>query len=163
MAVIHGTESDDRLSGTPDRDYIGGMGGNDWLSGSAGADDLEGNKGNDTLSGGAGDDFLYGDEGNDTLFGNQGNDNFLFTSGGGKDAVMDFAVGDKLHIAEGINGTNIHTVADLIAHVEAVGPDTTVVDLGKGNSITLSEVSANDVQHHPENFFSIMHTTDLFI
>ncbi|MFB9264633.1 calcium-binding protein [Bradyrhizobium erythrophlei] len=163
MSVIRGTESNDRLDGTPDRDYIRGLGGNDWISGGAGADDVEGNKGDDTLSGGAGDDFLYGDEGNDTLFGNQGNDNFMFTSGGGKDAVMDFTVGDKLHIAEGINDTGIHTVTDLVARVEAAGPDTTVVDLGKGNSITLTNVSANDVQHHPENYFSVMHTTELFI
>ncbi|MGY3609704.1 MULTISPECIES: calcium-binding protein [unclassified Bradyrhizobium] len=162
MAVIRGTNSDDHLNGTPARDYIKGLDGNDWLSGRAGADNLEGNKGNDTLSGDEGDDFLFGDEGNDTLFGNEGNDNFFFTSGGGNDAVMDFTVGDKLHIEEGINATNIHTVADLVAHVEAAGADSAVVDLGKGNSITLSNVSANDVQQHPETYFSILHSNDLF-
>lgn len=163
MPVIRGTNSDDHLNGTPDRDYIDGQGGNDWLSGGAGADDVQGNKGNDVLSGGDGDDFLYGDEGNDNLFGNQGNDNFIFTSGGGKDTVRDFTMGDKLHVADGINNTNIHTVANVVDHVHAVGPDTTVVDLGKGNSITLSNVNANDVQHHPENYFSISHITDLLI
>ncbi|GLR89721.1 calcium-binding protein [Bradyrhizobium iriomotense] len=168
MAVIRGTNSDDHLVGTPDRDFIQGLGGNDRISGGAGADDLEGNRGDDTISGGAGDDYLFGDQGNDVLFGNQGNDNFMFTSGNGKDAVMDFAVGDKLHIEDGINHTGIHNVADLANRAESAGTNTTVVDLGEGNSITLSNVNAADVQHHPENYFSVIHTTgipstDLFI
>ncbi|WP_420969727.1 calcium-binding protein [Bradyrhizobium sp. B120] len=163
MAIIRGTNSDDHLVGTPDRDFIQGMGGNDWIAGGAGTDDLEGNQGDDTLSGNAGDDFLFGDQGNDVLFGNDGNDNFMFTSGNGKDAVMDFTLGDKLHIEEGINHTGIHTLADLVNRVEGDGSNSTVVDLGEGNSITLSNVNAADVQHHPEQYFSIIHSSDLFI
>ncbi|MEY9403459.1 Ca2+-binding RTX toxin-like protein [Bradyrhizobium japonicum] len=159
MAFIRGTNSDDHLVGTPDRDFIQGLGGNDYLAGGAGDDALEGNQGDDTISGGAGEDFLLGDQGNDVLFGNDGNDNFMFTSGNGKDAVMDFTVGDKLHIEEGINHTGIHTLADLVNRVYADGSDSSVVDLGEGNSITLSNVNAADVQHHPENYFSIFHYT----
>ncbi len=162
MAVIHGTNSDDHLSGTPERDFIQGLGGNDWIAGGAGADNLEGNQGDDTIFGNAGDDFLYGDQGNDALYGGEGNDNFVFTSGNGKDYVMDFTLGDKLYIEDGINHTGIHTLADLADRAEAAGTDTTVVDLGEGNSITLSNVNAADLQHHPENYFSIMHSTDLF-
>ncbi|MGL3111200.1 calcium-binding protein [Bradyrhizobium sp. BR 1432] len=156
MAVIRGTDSDDHLHGTPGRDFIQGLGGNDWIDGGASADSLEGNQGDDTLSGGAGDDFLFGDQGNDALFGRDGNDTFVFTSGNGKDAVMDFAVGDTLDIEAGINHTGIHTLADLANRVEADGSDSTVVDLGEGNSITLSNVNAADVQHHPEHYFSII-------
>ncbi|RXH35343.1 hemolysin-type calcium-binding protein [Bradyrhizobium nanningense] len=162
MAVFRGTNYNDHVVGTPDRDFIQGLGGNDVISGGKGDDELEGNQGNDTISGGAGDDFLYGNQGNDTLFGNHGNDNFMFTSGNGKDFVMDFTAGDRLHIEDGINHTGIHTLADLASRVEAAGSNT-IVDLGEGNSITLSNVSAGDVQHHPENYFSIMHITDHLI
>jgi Ca2+-binding RTX toxin-like protein len=156
VTLIRGTELDDHLVGTPGRDYIQGLGGNDWIAGGASADNLEGNQGDDTLSGGAGDDILFGDQGNDVLFGNDGNDDFMFTSGNGKDAVMDFTVGDRLHIEAGINHTGIHTLADLADRVEADGSGSTVVDLGEGNSITLSNVNATDVQHHPEQYFSII-------
>ncbi|ANT54781.1 MULTISPECIES: hemolysin-type calcium-binding protein [Mesorhizobium] len=164
MAIIRGTETDDHLIGTPERDYIRGLGGNDWISGAAGADSLEGNQGDDTLFGNAGDDVLFGDEGNDALYGNDGSDTFIFNSGGGKDSVGDFTVGqDKLYVAEGINDVGIHTIQDLANRVQEDGPASAVVDLGKGNSITLTNVSASDVQHHPEKYFSIIHTADLYI
>ncbi|GLR46179.1 hypothetical protein GCM10007880_66970 [Mesorhizobium amorphae] len=164
MAIIRGTESDDRLVGTPERDYIRGLGGSDIINGAEGADNLEGNQGNDTLFGNAGDDILFGDEGDDALYGNEGNDSFIFNSGGGRDSLGDFAVGqDKLYVAEGINGTSIHTITDLANRVEEAGPDSTIVDLGKGSTITLTNVSANDVQHHPEKYFSILHNADLHI
>ncbi|WP_375784999.1 calcium-binding protein [Bradyrhizobium sp. Pha-3] len=160
MAVMRGTNFNDHVVGTPDNDFIQGRGGNDLIFGGAGDDELEGNQGADTIYGGAGDDFLYGDQGNDTLVGGYGGDNFVFTSGNGNDLVMDFTVGDKLHIEDGINHTGIHTLADLTSHIEAAGPNSTVVHLGAGNSITLSNVNAGDVLHHPDNYFSIMHITD---
>jgi Ca2+-binding RTX toxin-like protein len=158
--AFRGTNTNDHIVGTADSDFIQGLGGNDLISGGGGDDELEGNQGADTIHGGAGDDFLYGGQGNDVLFGNQGNDNFMFTSGNGEDFVMDFTVGDKLNIEDGINHTGIHTLADLASHIKAAGPDTTVVDLGEGNSITLSHVNADDVLHHPDNYFSITHITD---
>jgi Ca2+-binding RTX toxin-like protein len=63
------------------------------------ADELRGNTGNDSLSGGAGNDDLYGGDGADLLDGGIGNDRFTggagadtfsFSTGWGKDFIIDF-------------------------------------------------------------------------
>jgi len=53
---------------------------NNSLTGINGNDTLHGNDGNDTLDGGAGNDDLYGGDGADT---------YLFSFGGGQDAIID--------------------------------------------------------------------------
>ena len=48
---------------------------------------------------GARADTLDGGAGNDTLSGGVGNDVFLFATGGGKDIITDFALGDLVEIS----------------------------------------------------------------
>jgi len=91
MAVIIGTNKDDKLIGTAGNDIILGLDGNDLLFGGAGNDLLLGGNGNDTLLGGDGndslcgngDDTLDGGAGNDRLHGGQGIDPALYTSATG--------------------------------------------------------------------------------
>jgi Ca2+-binding RTX toxin-like protein len=59
-----------------------------------------GNSGNNTLKGGACADLLDGNKGTDKLFGGADADIFHFTTGDGKDTVMDFELGfDKLDLS----------------------------------------------------------------
>jgi Ca2+-binding RTX toxin-like protein len=77
MAIIKGTNGDDKLIGTSGNDTIIGLDGNDLLFGGAGDDLLLGGNGDDTLLGGDGNDTLRGDNGDDTLDGGAGNDILL--------------------------------------------------------------------------------------
>ena len=75
------------------------------------ADVLHGNAGDNILKGKAGMDHLYGHKGNDRLFGGGDADWFYFSTGDGKDRVMDYVDGsDQLHL-EGWNA--ITSLADL--------------------------------------------------
>lgn len=69
---------------------------------------------------------------------------FAFHSGNGHDSVYNFhALGDKIQIDRGVNGSGITDIASLVEHVTVSGNDVTI-DLGQGNSITLVGV---DVAH----------------
>ena len=75
------------------------------------ADRLHGNTGDNDLKGLGGADYLYGHKGNDRLFGGGDADWFYFSTGDGKDRVMDYVDGsDQLHL-EGWNA--ITSLADL--------------------------------------------------
>ena len=136
--------------------------GNDTLKGSSGKDKLWGGKGHDTLKGGKGNDKLWGDRGNDTLkggkgndslWGGKGNDTFVFGKNSGKDTVHDFNVKkDTLQIAKGLNG--IKKASDVLDHATQKGKDV-VIDLGKGNKITLKDVKLADLKKHPGDHFDI--------
>lgn len=62
-------------------------------SGNALDNTLRGNGGSNTLEGLGGDDKLFGGKGNDLLHGGDGADIFVFSTGDGKDRVMDFVQG----------------------------------------------------------------------
>jgi len=108
MAVIRGTQGDDRRDNNPligededDRifglagdDFIAGRGGNDWLAGGPGADQIFGNAGNDQLVGLGNDDDLRGGVGNDTIIGHAGND--LIAGGPGNDRGFGFPGDDRI-------------------------------------------------------------------
>ena len=90
MAILHGTNGADTLTGGDGDDWLLGFGGDDYLDGGKGADVLLGGKGNDHLDGGEGadalnggddDDKLYGREGNDGLIGGKGNDKLYGNAG----------------------------------------------------------------------------------
>ena len=122
--TVHGNEGDDWLAG--DRD-------NDSVMGDAGNDTLHGGKLDDTLLGGDGDDYLYGDKNDDILTGGSGNDIFVFAADSGVDVITDFQIGqDLLHI----NLDAFTTAADVINAFSG-----SVLDLGNGNSVTLSGIS----------------------
>ncbi len=87
-----------------------------------------GNGGHDTFTGGAGDDEFTGGSGNDRLV--------IVSNTSGADTFVDFSAGDIVDVqAPGFNDFE-----DFIAHASQTGPDT-VIDLGAGNSLTLSGVA----------------------
>jgi Ca2+-binding RTX toxin-like protein len=153
--ILFGDNGDDVLSGGAGDDVLFGGKGDDVFLGGAGNDVLSGDAGSDVLLGGAGNDLLSGGAGDDVLVGGAGNDVFLFTGGGGNDVVLDFTPGeDILQISSGINGQDIHSADDLASRVTQVG-NNVVVDLGHGDSVTLVNTSSEDVQAHPDSYFTV--------
>jgi Ca2+-binding RTX toxin-like protein len=63
MALIRGTQGNDRLNGTIYADDIYGFAGNDTIRAGSGADYVEAGDGNDLLYGDAGNDWLVGGRG----------------------------------------------------------------------------------------------------
>ena len=93
---IHGGRGEDKLLGQSGSDKLSGGSNGDLLKGHQGRDLLIGNRGNDLLKGGAGKDVLDGGPGNDLLVGGGGVDTFIFK--GGNDKIIDFAIGETVHI-----------------------------------------------------------------
>ena len=103
IASINGGDGMDSIVGSARRDTIDGGAGSDVLAGGGGSDRLFGGEDSDFLFGGEKRDYLFGETGNDVLDGGLGNDllwggegydTFVFGPGGGRDRVMDFAVGE---------------------------------------------------------------------
>ncbi len=90
---------------------------------------LAGNEAANVLRGGAGDDILSGGGGADT---------FVFGNGFGRDTVSDFGRGDVIDLA-GYRLTDAPVVTDL-------GADT-LIDLGGGNTILLTDVEADQLSY----------------
>ncbi len=118
-----------------------GGAGNDVLYGSSGNDDLYGSSGDDILYGGAGNDVLYGGAGNDILWGGIGNDTFVFDLGFGNNTIYRFETSND--IIE-LNGLGVSSFAQLQGYFKQNGDDL-VIDFGDGNSITLQNVSRDDL------------------
>jgi Ca2+-binding RTX toxin-like protein len=78
--IIFDNDGAHDVNGGSQNDHLYGGGGNDTIDGKAGDDYIEGNVGNDTLIGGGG---------NDTLVGGAGTDTYKFSSGFGKDLIVD--------------------------------------------------------------------------
>ncbi len=94
---LQGGNGADRVLGGDEDDTIFGVGGADFLDGGAGDDRFLAGSENDTVSGGLGADSLSGEGGDDRLTGGGDGDFFYFTTGGGKDRVVDFEDGiDRL-------------------------------------------------------------------
>lgn len=120
-----------------------------------GSDLLSGGKGNDILYGGDGADILDGGAGNDIMAGGAGHDIFVFNGGGGNDVILDFTAGeDLLQISKHINGLNVTSPDDLASRITQVGGNV-VVDLGHGDTLTLVNVDAHDIQAHPDQYFTV--------
>jgi serralysin len=138
-------EGSDTISGGLGSDLIYGNHGGDVLLGGSDTDKIYGGQDNDTISGGAGSDTLYGNLGNDLLTGGDGFDRIYITSNGGNDTITDFTYfPDYLAIQSNINGSGIASVADVIARATQSGADV-VIDLGGGNSVTLSSYSTTSL------------------
>ncbi|HEX6929673.1 MAG TPA: calcium-binding protein [Gammaproteobacteria bacterium] len=153
--IMFGGDGKDTLVGNDGFNLLFGDKGDDVLIGGDSGNFLDGSKGKDTLIGGASDDILIGGEGKDTLYGGDGNDTFVFTSGGGRDIVMDFQEGDVLEIQRNINGLRIHDAEDLLCRIHNDHDGNAVIDLGRGDSITLVNVSAEDIHSDPDSFIRI--------
>lgn len=102
--VMHGKGGDDVMIGRGGDDVLAGGKGDDKLKGKSGADRLRGGAGDDTIEGGGGADLLVGGRGNDALTGSGGADVFVFRPGAGSDVITDFAQGQDLIKASGVDG-----------------------------------------------------------
>ncbi|ESQ89089.1 hypothetical protein ABAC460_13550 [Asticcacaulis sp. AC460] len=110
------------------------------LRGGQGLDTLIGGGGNDSLVGGAGDDWLVGGDGHDTLYGGQDSDWYLFAVNSGEDVI------------DSVEGHTFHDRIDISAYTGGVANegmltqvgDNTIIDLGGGNSITVTGTSVEN-------------------
>lgn len=139
--TLSGGAGNDTLSGGSGADEIIGGAGGDRLVGGDGADTLSGGAGNDVISGGgAGDDVLVGGDGDDSMGGDAGAD--TYTGGAGTDlfigsvadlngdVITDFSTDDRIVVVG----------SDLSASLNGVAAST-AVDLGGGNTLTLTGVT----------------------
>jgi Ca2+-binding RTX toxin-like protein len=125
-------------------DMIYGNFGGDLLSGGSGADVIYGGQDNDTMAGGSGNDYLYGNLDNDLMTGGTGADVFVFGNNQGNDTIADFDLtADFVGIISGVNG--ITSGSDAVARTSDVG-GTAVVDLGSGNTVTLTGLTTADLR-----------------
>ena len=112
------------------------------LTGNDYSHDIQGNAGANVLTGGSGDDVLRGLGGNDTLSGGGGADRFVFDHGTGQDSVGDFVSGsDTLDLS----AFGFASFAAVQAATHDVGGNA-VIDLGGGDSVTLSGVLTAQLQ-----------------
>ena len=138
---IDGGKGNDELLGSSGNDSLFGNIGDDRLDGGKGRDTLSGGSGNDTLIGGSGDDHIYGGRGHDKVWLGAGSDVFHFTSRDQKATIYDFDVDhDRIDLSAAA-WVNAGNVLDLM-HDTKKG---VVLDLGKGDQITLVGVSAADL------------------
>jgi Ca2+-binding RTX toxin-like protein len=154
--LLLGEAGDDLLLGDDGNDILLGGTGHDRMLGGAGDDVLLGGAGDDVLIGGTGNDVLYGGAGNDVMHGGAGDDVFLFSGGGGQDVILDFSAGnDLLQIVHNVNGTGIASPDDLVGRV-CDSEFGATIDLGQGDSVTLANVRAEDVEADPSAYVSIV-------
>lgn len=174
--TIYGGQGNQLLSGDDGNDvlFLGigadtafGGSGADMIHGGRGAQILDGGAGSDTVRGGAGAQLLMGGDGrdrleagrgNETLLGGAGRDVFAFADGvRGHVAISDFGPGqDRIEVARGINGTAVGTLRDLAGRVSGDAHGNAVLDLGNGATITLSHVSAQQVESYAQEWFQIV-------
>ena len=143
LRMQDGTET---IYGGAGADVIYGNYGNEIIYGEGGGDLLYGGQNEDTVSGGSGSDTIWGNRDNDTLNGGDGIDYFRFSSNSGDDVIEDFNTAlDWIVVAPDINGTGITTEAEVLARTSDDSSGNAVVDLGDGNTITLSGVSTSSL------------------
>ena len=133
--ISHGTASGD-VAGVGNDTFSGAVA----VRGSNFADEIFGDAFANILEGRDGDDRLDGRGGADTLTGGNGADTFIFADGGGTDFVTDFnrAQGDMIDVS-GV--AVISTFADVQSRATVSGGNT-VIDLGGGNTLTLTGVTS---------------------
>lgn len=119
------------------------------LTGNDAGNVLRGNIGNNALSGGGDNDILAGFGGKDMLTGGAGADHFFFYTNSGVGTITDFTVNmDVIHIVE-IPGIDDFT--DLQSRMSSMDFDDdndidTVIDLGGGSRIRLTDVAKGDLE-----------------
>jgi len=138
LVIARGTVIEKALGGSG-ADTITGNKASNALSGFDGADTIRGGGGNDVIKGGIGMDMLEGGSGKDRLTGGDDVDLFFFRRGFSKDVITDFD-------AKGGVGNQdfIEIMADAKFDIEKDGRNT-VIDFGKGSTLTLLDVRASQV------------------
>ena len=127
-----------------------GSGADDYLDGGDGQDQLFGQGGDDTLDGGNGNDLLNGGRGDDTLIGGDGDDLFQFGKKDDADTILDFTAGAGTDDVVELSGLKkMKDLDDLLDRADDVGADT-VIDFGKGDTLTLVGVQKADL--HDDDF-----------
>ena len=135
------TDDIETLSATGRKDID--LGGNDL------SNTVIGNVGDNAISGGGGVDHLSGLEGRDLLTGGTGNDFFQFAKKCGVDTITDFSLSEDdiylTHIA------GIDDFGDVQSRMSSVDFDKdgdldTVINLGGGNRIRLTDIAQDDLQ-----------------
>ncbi|MCB1446300.1 MAG: calcium-binding protein [Rhizobiaceae bacterium] len=111
-------------------------------TGNATANTLRGNSGDNILKGLAGADELFGNKGNDKLYGGGDGDIFHFSSGDGKDKVMDLAIGVDDVDLSGWNAIN--TFTQLLNHAKNDGNGNVVIKAGD-DSLTIMHLEKGDL------------------
>ena len=147
--TLNGGADNDFINGKASHDLIDGGNGDDDIHGANGHDTLSGGDGTDTLSGGAGNDQMSGGAGDDILTGDGGADVFIFAAGSGNDTVTDFdaSEGDVLDLSATSPGFG--NIDQLTASAVDTA-DGLLIDLGGGNSVTLTGISVADLLSAPE-------------
>lgn len=114
--------------------------GNDSLIGNNADNLLYGGRGNDTINGGAGKDIIIGAQGNDTLSGGTDIDRFVIQQdAGSSDRITDFTLQEQIQL---VGFSQFKSFADLSFLQN--GADT-LLNLGNGQTLTLSNVSFNSL------------------
>jgi Ca2+-binding RTX toxin-like protein len=162
---LGGSGSDDVTFGNGNNTVVFGRGvtstahlgdGRNYVVCGQGTDTVFLGSGNDTVYGGAGHAVIHAGSGHDILVAGTGADTFVFEDGGGAALVKHFKEGvDTLLIARHVNGLDLSSAADLVSHVSSDGDGNAVIDLGHGETITLAQVSSDEVQHHIGSFVGI--------
>lgn len=112
------------------------------VTGSAFADSLTGDAGANVISGGNGADTITGAGGNDTLTGGAGNDLFVITDTSGSDTITDFTPGSSTDDVIDLTGVAaINNFGQLQAAATDDGNGNVVIDLGNGETLTLSGIT----------------------
>ncbi|MGJ8690827.1 MAG: calcium-binding protein [Gammaproteobacteria bacterium] len=156
---LFGEGDDDFLSGWQGNDALFGQNGNDTLVGQQDNDRLDGGSGNDWLDGGTEEDFLSGGAGFDTLIASSGNDTLrgdfnadtfvFYDSGGGfgQDIILDFDANNNFERVDLSRVASINNFSDLMSnHISQVGSNV-LIDAGGNNTITLVNVTINDLDN----------------
>jgi Ca2+-binding RTX toxin-like protein len=123
----------DDVLGFETADDIDAGHGDDNIVGLGGADRIKGGEGDDALDGGAGADIMTGGAGADTLVGGAGADVYVFTSGDGRDIVLESGAAttetDVLRFTDGIaaDDVKLYRMGNDLLFVVHGGPDQVTV------------------------------------
>jgi Ca2+-binding RTX toxin-like protein len=135
-ALVYGAK--DTVTGSKISDEITSGAGADLVHGGGGADSLDGGIGKDKLFGDGGNDYIFGGADADRMTGGGGSDSFYFTSGYGKDTIVDFD-------AKGGGNKQDYLSLDMgEAFTVKKSGDNTVLDFGDGETLTLLDVKRAD-------------------
>ncbi len=121
------------------------------VTGSAYDDQITGDTGDNVIIGGAGNDTINdGAGGTDTLTGSTGSDTFVVSDASGTVTITDFQVG-----TDTLNLTAVSTISSY-GELKSVASDdgfgNTIIDLGGGNSLTLTGVAESDISNADATF-----------
>jgi len=155
---LFGNIGNDFLSAGGGNDQLFGGKGNDRMFGGSGNDLLKGGDGRDYLNGGAGRDWIIGGKGDDVLFGGKGRDVFVFRTGDGSDAIMDYEVpktgrkfnidGDEIRLS--IEGVETFDQLMAVAQEQDGG---VLFSFGDGDELFLSGTQLSSLDKSDFTFF----------